>query len=118
LNRLARFDLYEDGDVAVARIVGEIDASNAAEVAERLVGGVSNRSRGLVVDLTATSYVDSAGVKLIFDTAERLRRRQIGFRLVAGVESFVMDVLSMTNVPEAVTVHGTVDEALSGMDAD
>jgi anti-anti-sigma factor len=111
LTRLLSFDLDESEDVAVAQVAGEIDSSNAGQLSEQILGAVSNQSRGLIVDLTETSYLDSAGIKLLFDTAERLRLRQIEFRLVAPVESFVMDVLSVTQVPDAVTVHPTVDEA-------
>ena len=116
MNRLARFELDDSRDVAVARIVGEVDGSNVGELGERVLGAVSNQARGLVMDLSETSYLDSAGVHLLFDTAERLRLRQIEFRLIAPVESFVMDVLTVAQLPDTVTVCETVDEAMVGLD--
>jgi anti-anti-sigma factor len=62
-------------DLPVARVTGEIDMANADDVAGRLGAAVSNAARGLVVDLAAVHYVDSAGVRGLFDLAGRLRRR-------------------------------------------
>jgi anti-anti-sigma factor len=51
--------------VVVARVFGEVDLSNAAEV-EAAVLAAAAKSRGpFVVDLSAVPFLDSAGVRLL-----------------------------------------------------
>ena len=81
MSELSRLELSGD-DVVVARLSGEIDMSNANEVGDELSSAVPNTALGLVLDLTALTYLDSSGVHLVFDLAERLRRRQQQLRVV------------------------------------
>ncbi|MEU6389069.1 STAS domain-containing protein [Streptomyces sp. NPDC046939] len=53
---------------AVLTAVGEIDMSNAAELAAALEG----TSGALVLDLTGVEYLDSAGLSVLFPHAERI----------------------------------------------
>ena len=62
--------------VAVAAIDGEIDSSNVAEIGRRLRETLTNQSMALVVDLARTSYLDSAGINLLFALGAELRKRQ------------------------------------------
>ena len=70
---LAQVTEERRGDVVVVRVSGEIDASNAAWLDDRLRGALTNRSDGLAVDLTETTYIDSAGLALLFGLATSLR---------------------------------------------
>ena len=61
------------GSVPVAHIEGELDAGlGAARSRDRLSTAVANQDVGLVVDLSDATYVDSAGLNLLFELAERL----------------------------------------------
>ena len=100
-----------NGDVVVARIAGEVDLSNAADVGHQLAGSVPNRSLGLVIDLSDTSYLDSSGVSLVFHLAERLRRRQQRLRLVVPDGAPLRRVLGIVDVDGVVPIRATVDEA-------
>ena len=62
--------------VAVAAIDGEIDSSNVAEIGRRVRETLTNQSMALVVDLARTSYLDSAGINLLFALSAELRQRQ------------------------------------------
>ena len=55
---------------------GEIDISNAAHLARALKGSVSNQDHDLVLDLSQVTYVDSAGIKVLFELASRLKDHQ------------------------------------------
>jgi anti-sigma B factor antagonist/stage II sporulation protein AA (anti-sigma F factor antagonist) len=99
-------------DVVVARLSGEIDLSNAADVRDQLSAGVPNTALGLVIDLTATTYLDSSGVHLVFDLAERLTRRQQVLRVVVPAGAPIRRVLRVVELDETVPVLATVDEAV------
>jgi anti-anti-sigma factor len=102
-------------DPPVARLVGEVDASNAAGFTAQLKEGVPNSAHGLVLDLSETSYLDSSGVHLIFDLADALRRRQQALQLVVPPETFVADVLEAVNLQGAARASETLPEALEAL---
>jgi anti-anti-sigma factor len=112
MSELARLELSGD-DVVVARLSGEIDLSNAAQVGEDLGGGVPNSALGLVIDLTATDYLDSSGVHLVFDLAERLQRRQQQLRVVVPEGAPIRRVLRIVELDGAVPVLASVEEAVA-----
>ena len=100
-----------DGDVVVARLSGEIDIASAKAVGEELVTAVSNHALGLVIDLGETTYLDSSGVSLVFELAERLRRRQQQLRLVVPDGAPLRRVLRIVDAEATVPVLPTVEEA-------
>jgi len=54
MNQLARVREEWRGDIAVASIDGEIDASNVGTVGSRLRDMLGNQAHGLVIDLSGT----------------------------------------------------------------
>jgi anti-anti-sigma factor len=111
MSELSHLDLSGD-DVVVARLSGEVDLSNAAEVGDELASGVPNSALGLVLDLTATTYLDSSGVHLVFDLAERLRTRQQQLRIVVPAGAPIRRVLRIVELDDTVPVIASVDEAV------
>src|SRR5213592_2257242 len=109
---LARLSLETQGDVELARVAGEVDASNVADLSQRLLAAVSNKARALVLDLTETSYIDSSGISLIFDAAARLRNRRQELRLVVTPRSFVSEVLGAVSMEESIPIDPALDDAL------
>jgi anti-anti-sigma factor len=103
----------DDGDVVIARLSGEIDLSNAAQLGVDLAGAVPNSALGLVIDLTATSYLDSSGIHLVFDLSDRLRQRQQQLRVVVPEGAPVRRVLRIVELGGTVPVMATVDEAVA-----
>jgi anti-anti-sigma factor len=111
MSELSRLELSGD-DVVVARLSGEIDMSNANEVGDELSSAVPNTALGLVLDLTALTYLDSSGVHLVFDLAERLRRRQQQLRVVVPSGAPIRRVLRIVELDDSVPVLASVDEAI------
>jgi anti-sigma B factor antagonist len=64
VTELARLETEVRGDLLLATLTGEIDVSNAADLEARLADAAGELP-GLVVDLTAVSFLDSAGVRLL-----------------------------------------------------
>jgi anti-anti-sigma factor len=103
---------FSGDDVVVARLSGEIDLSNAADVGEQLAAAVPNVALGLVIDLTATAYLDSSGVHLLFDLGERLQRRQQQLRVVVPEGGPIRRVLRIVELDATVPVLPSVEEAV------
>jgi len=100
------------GELPIAVIDGEIDASNAAEIADRVRVLLSNRSAALLVDLTRTTYLDSAGINVLFELGTELRDRQLQLHLVVGPEQPITRAISLTGLDAVVPVHPTREAAL------
>ena len=100
-------------DLPIAVIDGEIDASNAAEIADRLRRLLTNRRAALVVDLTRTDYLDSAGINLLFELGAELRDRQLRLHLVVDPGQPIMRAISLTGLNALVPVHATRDAAVA-----
>ncbi len=94
----------------LARLSGEVDLSNAQSVRERLLSAVPNTATALVLDLSATEYMDSSGIRLIFELAERLRSRGQRLEIVVPGDSFVKRVLVLTEVQRVVPISATIAE--------
>ena len=92
----------------VVRLRGDIDLSNADALGTAAEGAVSNRARGLVLDLSGVTFLDSTGLHLVFRLARRLRDRQQTLRLVVPDGARISRVLSLsgvTAVAEIVSEH-------------
>ena len=113
MNPLARVDVEWHGDTPVAAVDGEVDASNVSDIAAALRQLVSNRSNELVVDLSPTSYLDSAGINLLFALGDELRSRQLTLRVVISAASPVARMLAITGLDRVYPSYPTVAEALN-----
>jgi anti-sigma B factor antagonist len=115
MDRLARMELESVERVVVARIDGDIDASNAQELGDALVESLTNDTLGVVLDLTPLNYMDSAGVHLILGLENRLRQRRQEVRTVVPADAPLRAVLDLTAVDKSVPVHADRDEAVEAI---
>ena len=115
MSMLARIESEWHDEVPVVRLEGEIDASNVDDVGDRLRSIVSNRSVALIVDLTATTYVDSAGINLLFALGEQLTSHQQRLSLVVQEGSPIARMFSLTGLDQAIGTHRTLDAALDAV---
>jgi anti-anti-sigma factor len=116
MSDLARLS-FERGpdDVLVARIEGEVDSSNAAGVGAQLIEEVSPDAVGLVLDLAAARYLDSAGIQVVIEVDEQLRARGKRACLVVPPGSPVADVLEVGGVGQLLSIAPDVDQAASSL---
>jgi anti-anti-sigma factor len=112
---LARISDEHHGSTPVVAIAGEIDASNAGEVADRLRAALDNRSEALVVDLGATTYIDSAGLNVLFELSVALRERQQQLHLVIAQPSPIARMVAIVGLDAEVPTHPTRAAALDAL---
>jgi anti-anti-sigma factor len=82
VNNPAGVELIRNGRVIVARMPIEVEISQAPLLRGPLMQAVENRDLGLVVDMTATEYLDSSGVNMLFELGESLAARQLRMAVV------------------------------------
>jgi anti-sigma B factor antagonist len=110
--RLADVEFSERDGVIIARIVGEIDLSNANELANAISDRSRNDALGTVLDLTGTDYLDSGGIHMLYRLRERLRARGQSFTIVVPEDSPTIDALRLAGVESNLDVRPTLDAAL------
>jgi anti-anti-sigma factor len=111
----ARVELDHRDSVGVARLSGDVDIVQASTLRKQLLGVVRNDDLALVVDLSDTRYIDSVGVSLLFELAERLAGRQLRFAVVMPSGGLVERVLKIVNLDSVAEVHDDLDEALAAV---
>ena len=110
-------DLQHHDGVPVARLVGEVDLTRAPTIRVGLLRAVTNQDHGLVIDLRDTTYLDSAGINVIFELAERLSARQQRLAAVVPDRAIVERVISLVNMRSILETHQTLDAAVAAIRA-
>jgi anti-anti-sigma factor len=100
-----------DGELAVVELSGEVDMANVQSARRQLVNAVPEDSRGIVLDLSGLIYLDSAGVRMLFDVSEQLEER--GARVAASIppDASVRKILAITRLDTLIPVRDSVHEA-------
>jgi anti-anti-sigma factor len=110
-------DVSYHGAVGVVSLAGEVDIVQAQKLRDRLVGAVRNEDMGLVVDLSGATYIDSVGVSLLFELAERLAQRQLRLAIVLPETGLVKRVIKIVHLDSVAEIHPTVREAVAAVGA-
>jgi anti-sigma B factor antagonist len=101
------------GTASVLRPEGRLNmvaAPHLRETIERLAQ--DGRSR-VVVDLSATSFVDSSGLGALVAGLKKVRQAGGDLR-ISGAGEQVSTVLRLTNLDRVLRPHAQLDEALEG----
>jgi anti-anti-sigma factor len=98
MTALALIETEQRGQSFVLRLRGEIDISNARDLFAAIEGAVPNDTATIVMDVSEITYLDSAGVKLLLQLADRLRIRRRQLRLVVPEQSPIRAVLELTGL--------------------
>jgi anti-anti-sigma factor len=115
--RLAELDLDEPADVRVARLRGELDLSNAGDIADALAEAAADADLGLVLDMTDLRHLDSAGIRMLFDLRRRLTYRRNFVALAVPDNARIRAVLDMAAVQETIPVAPSVEAAIAAVRA-
>jgi anti-anti-sigma factor len=113
MNDLASLTMDDHDDVVVGALSGEVDLSNAADLGRAITEAVPNSARGLVLDLSALSYVDSSGIRLLLSLAGSLRWRGQELILAVPEGSSCRRVFTLAGIGDSVPLEPDTDAALA-----
>ena len=99
------------GDVVVVHCQGRIVYRDEAAALSRLAGDVLQHSSKLVLDLSAVSSMDSAGIGELALLVTWAQERGAQLKC-AGPNEVVQTLLGLTNLNSVLDVHASIDEAL------
>src|ERR671936_1788851 len=118
MSPLAQLETRQEAGAVVASIAGEVDISNAADLGSALEGSVPQRALGLVLDLTEATYIDSAGIHLLFRLGGRLTRRRQQLRVVVPDGAPIRKIVNLAGLGWTVPHDRSVPEAIANLRAE
>ena len=98
------------GGAGVVTMPAEIDVSNAGEIRQALRAALSHDIAVLVIDMSETTFCDSAGVHVIIAAYRRAAATGIGLRLAATT---VLRVFTLVGVDQLIPMYPTLEAALA-----
>lgn len=102
-----------DGDVAVLRVVGDLDALTAPTLGTYLDVALASAPPVLIVDITEVGFLASAGISMLVETHRLISRADISLRVVADGPA-TSRPLRMMRIDEVIDLYSTMDEAMNG----
>ena len=114
--QLAEFAFAEHGPILVAAVTGEIDGSNASDLRLALADRLPSSASALILDLSATTYLDSAGIHTVFELGRRLAARRQSLRLVVPDDSPMRRVLELCAVDAVAPMDTELAASLRALD--
>jgi anti-anti-sigma factor len=111
---LADVELESIEGLRVAHLSGEIDRSNAAELSERVATAIAEEG-GLVADLSKLAFIDSTGIRMLFELAAELQSRGQSLRVVVPAGSHLGHILDTVGLQQAAATDHTVGEAVAAL---
>lgn len=98
--------------IPVATLPADVALENADDIHDELAAATPNYAEGLVLDFTATRYLDSAGVEMVFKLREQLSNRRQRLAIVATADAPLRRILELTGVDKVVTVTPDIAAAV------
>jgi anti-sigma B factor antagonist len=109
-----RFPVTWSGRTATVVVPGELDLTIADGLREALLGALNAGALGLVVDMTPTTFCDSAGISAITRAARRAAANDAIIRLAVAA-SPVLRVLNLVGIDRLIDVYPDVSAALASL---
>ena len=109
---MSALDIERIDGVPIAHIHEDIDAANATTVQQQLADALGSDASSLIIDLSDTRYLDSAGIDMLLRLGDRLDHRRAKLILVIPDASHLKRLAMIVGLPDALAIHPSLPEAL------
>ena len=109
-------DVSKPKGIAVVRCRGRIVFGTEADELRRVILGLLNETRRVVLDFTWTEYIDSSGVGVLVASLISARHRGAEIKL-AGLRRKARKVLMTARVDQLFEVYDSADAAITSFHA-
>jgi anti-sigma B factor antagonist len=86
-----------EGAVAVVVLVGEVDLYTAPKFKDVVMHSIDDGARGVVVDLTGATFIDSTALGVLVSAGKRLRPQR-GALAIACLDGNIRRILEITGL--------------------
>jgi anti-sigma B factor antagonist len=109
-----RFPAAWGGGGGIVAAGGEVDLTNADGLREALLAALDAGARGLVVNMTQTTFLDSAGVTALVRASRQASAGNATLRLAVTAPA-VLRVLNLVGLDQVISVYPGVSEAVASL---
>src|SRR5919107_4464052 len=106
-------DRQVNDDTHVVAVTGEIDLFTAPEFKQRVSAPIDEGRTHVIVDLTATTFIDSSSLGVLIGAHRRLRRLNGTLVIVCSGEA-ILKTFRITGLDGVFTIVPSLDEAFNG----
>ncbi len=106
-----KVETKKEKDVAVAAVIGRMDALTTSDVERTLMGLLDEGEMKLLIDLDRLDYISSAGLRTLLATAKRMKEWS-GIIAFANLKGHVKEVFEISGFYSLFTVYDSVESAL------
>ena len=112
---MSRCEVFAEqlGDLTVVALDGELTLANAGDVGRQLEATFRPQTLAVVLDLGRLSFLDSAGIHLLFRVNRLIGSRAGRLHLVIPSEAPVHRIIRIVDPGGFIPLHGTRAEALA-----
>ena len=96
----------------VEKLSGRIDASKAPELRRMFERMIDDGTTNLIIDLSETGFMDSAGLAVLVSAYKRARKLDGSVRLVKPQSEGVSRILSLTKFDRVFDIDDSVEDAV------
>ena len=116
MHREPKRSMQTDADVSTVRAVGAIDLASSRDLASRLSEVAGEAGHSAVLDLTRVTFMDSVGLGVVLQAANRFRRQ--GKRLLIVVPPGpVRRLFDFAGVADRLSLVASRDELAAALTA-
>ena len=100
-----------EAEHAIVAVTGEVDLYSSPKMREAVLAALSKKGKGVIVDLSGVSYMDSSGIATLVEALQAARRAEC--RLVlAGLTDRVREVFELARLQSVFELAPSVDAVL------
>ena len=104
----------QEGDIAVASILGRIDSTSSDRFQALLEEGFSAGPGGLLMDFERVSYISSAGLRVCLVLAKRLRSTGQALAM-CSLSDVNREIVAVSGFDKLIVVHEDPETAIAAM---
>lgn len=93
---------------------GEVDLYTAPELKQELLDAIESGATDVIVDLTLTTFIDSAALGVLVGAVRRLRERDGRLSIVCSERS-IRKIFEITGLDRVLAIHASRQEALGAV---
>lgn len=101
-------------DRTVVRMAGDLDFASVGPVTDELERVLAESAESLVLDLSGVGFLDSAGVKLLYELHSVMRSRGMDVRVVVPPGNPIRRTLDLTGAHRTLPIQAGLDDAPAG----
>lgn len=109
---MSPLDIERIDGVPIAHVREDIDAANVISTQQQLGDALGPDASSLIIDLSDTRYLDSAGIDMLLRLSDRLEHRRAKLILVIPETSQIQRLATIVGLPDAIAIHPSLAKAL------